>query len=136
MSSKKGSKKKLPDIDITYQLVGRPTSYRPEYCQMLIDHQSRGGSYQGFAGKVDVCIQTLYEWESKYDDFLDAKKRAKAKHREWMDERAIEMINGTSRGNVAAWFIIMKNMHGLQNDPLPDAEDIKKVAIGFDNSEE
>lgn len=52
----------------------RPTLYRPEYDQMLIDHMSDGLSFSTFAGVVSVSSQTIYDWCKKYPTFLDAKK--------------------------------------------------------------
>ncbi len=54
---------------------GRPTLYRPEYCDRLILHCKKGLSYEAFAGVVDVCVDTLYEWEKVHPKFSEAKKR-------------------------------------------------------------
>jgi hypothetical protein len=103
--------------------LGRPTSYKPEYCQMLIDHQAGGGSYQGFAGVVGVCIKTLYEWERANPDFLHAKRQARSKHRHYMDAIAHRLMNGTYKGSATVWAMMMKNMHGFRDDPGPDDDD-------------
>lgn len=113
---------------------GRPTLYKPEYCEMLINYRAQGGSYQGFAGIVDVSIQTLYDWEKEHPDFLDAKKRGKAKHRVYMDNLAKGYMEGRIKGgNMIVWLMVMKNDHGMQNDPPPDMEDTPKVELEFDN---
>jgi len=53
--------------------MGRPTDYKPEYCEQVIEHMASGLSYESFAGACRVSKQTLYDWELKYSDFLDAK---------------------------------------------------------------
>lgn len=61
--------------------MGRPTTYKKKFCEMLIKHMSEGYSFQSFAGVdgVDVCIDTLYEWVKVHAEFSDAKKRGTSK---------------------------------------------------------
>lgn len=53
--------------------AGRPTKYKPEYCEMLIEHMAEGLSYEAFAGIVSVSYQTIYDWEI-HKEFLEAKE--------------------------------------------------------------
>ena len=55
--------------------VGRPTDYKPEYCEMLIKHMAEGLSFECFAALVDTSRETLYNWTEKHPEFLYAKKR-------------------------------------------------------------
>lgn len=76
--------------------VGRPTDYRPEYCQMIVDHFSIEPfevetDHQGkpiitanklptltnFAMKIGVCRDTIHEWSRTHPAFSDAVKKAK-----------------------------------------------------------
>ena len=54
--------------------MGRPTDYRPEYCQQLIDHMRKGGSFEAFGAVVHKATQTLYDWTKAFPEFLEAKK--------------------------------------------------------------
>ena len=54
--------------------VGRPSAYKPEYCNMLIDHMATGLSFESFAGLVRASKQTIYDWCSNNKEFLDAKE--------------------------------------------------------------
>lgn len=56
--------------------VGRPTLYRPEYCEKLIEHMSQGYSFESFAATVGTHRGVLYEWANKHKEFQDAKSRA------------------------------------------------------------
>lgn len=58
---------------------GRPTKYKPEYCQKLIDFMGTGMPYDTFAAEIEVSKDVLYDWEKKYPEFLHAKKVARAK---------------------------------------------------------
>ena len=54
--------------------VGRPTLYKPEYCQMLIDHMKEGLSIDSFAGLIRVARPSVYEWMEVHPEFSNAKR--------------------------------------------------------------
>ncbi len=58
--------------------VGRPTLYKSEYCDELIDFCSRGFSITAFAGKIRVSRDTIAEWGTIHREFSEAIKIAKA----------------------------------------------------------
>lgn len=72
MASKKKPKKKT-----TPSPIGRPTEYRPEYCQLLIEHMKQGGSVRTFGAVTNppVSRQTVYDWLDRHPNFLDAKSQ-------------------------------------------------------------
>jgi hypothetical protein len=59
--------------------VGRPTRYKKEFCQMLIEHMEQGLSFDTFAGVIGVNRDSLYEWKNTHKEFSDAKGIATAK---------------------------------------------------------
>jgi len=75
--------------------VGRPTDYKPEYCKMLIEHMASGLSYQSFAAIVDCWEQTLYNWETDYPEFLDAKRTGFVKNRLFWEKLGTAHITHT-----------------------------------------
>lgn len=58
--------------------VGRPSLYKPEYCDLLIKHMESGLSFDTFAAVVGTCKDTCYEWVKVHSEFSDAKKRGTA----------------------------------------------------------
>lgn len=92
---------------------GRPTKYRGEYCQMLIDHMGKQGlSYRSFAGAIGVSYETLYAWERKYKAFSDAKAKGEAQNLIFWEKMGNAGTAGKLPGfNAAAWNINMKNRH-------------------------
>lgn len=76
---------------------GRPTKYKPEYCDDIIDYFS-GEPYstettesgaskkipndlpliQNYAKKIGVCVDTLNEWTKVHPAFSEAYKKARA----------------------------------------------------------
>jgi len=58
--------------------IGRPSLYKPEYCQKIIELAEKGEYLPVFwAVSLGVHKDTLHEWCSKYPDFSDSYRRAK-----------------------------------------------------------
>jgi hypothetical protein len=72
--------------------MARPTKYKPEYDEMLIEHMSKGLSYECFGAVVDVHIDTLYEWEKVNPSFSEAKRKAFMKNRFFWEYIGIQHI--------------------------------------------
>lgn len=53
--------------------AGRPTLYKPEYCELLVQHMTDGLSFESFAGKIGTCRSILYDWVRDHPEFSDAK---------------------------------------------------------------
>jgi len=103
---------------------GRPTTYEDRFCDLLIDHMTKGYSFESFAAITDTCKDTLYEWVKVHIEFSDAKKRATDKSRLFWEKVGIENIvnietmekdesgnfNAVKTSlNSAAWIFNMKN---------------------------
>jgi transposase-like protein len=64
----------------------RPPKYEPEYCEELIKTMSEGFSIEGFAGKIGVSKQTIYNWATTYPEFAEAKAVGEMKARLWFEQ--------------------------------------------------
>lgn len=71
---------------------GRPTKYKPEYCEALIEHMSQGLSFEAFSAVIDVNQDTLHEWAKVHSRFSEAKKQAFSKCRLFWEKIGIEGI--------------------------------------------
>lgn len=97
---------------------GRPSSYKPEYCQTLIEHMASGLSFESFAGKIGVDRDTLYEWTKVHPEFSDAKKKGTEACLFWWEQQGVfglysettrEGRSVTTRSmNAAVWIFNMK----------------------------
>jgi hypothetical protein len=58
-------------------VFGRPTLYRPEYCQLVIDHMAQGYSLTAFASLIRVAPDTVYEWIKAHSAFSESMSRAR-----------------------------------------------------------
>jgi len=73
--------------------MGRPTSYKPEYCKMLVEHMSKGKSFETFANQAKCCIDTLYKWTEANPEFAEAKKQAFNLNREFWEQIGIDGLH-------------------------------------------
>ena len=123
--------------------AGRPSKFDPKYCEMLIEEMGKGFSYEAFAGIINTCIQTLYNWEKEHPEFLEAKKQAFQKSRLFWEQLAVDNIinktdseswegGGSSKSrslNSTVWIFNMKNRFGWR-DKQPD-EDSVNVTVNL-----
>ena len=91
---------------------GRPTKYKSEYCDQLVEHMAQGFPYETFAALIDVCRETLYEWEKKHEEFFHAKKRGKEKTYLALVSKGMDSIHDPGTLNNTVWIFMMKNMCG------------------------
>lgn len=88
--------------------VGRPSEYKPEYCQEVIDFMSEGYSIGAFAGHIGVARQTLYNWMDAHPEFMDAVKVAEGLSQNAWESRLID-FSKTGEGNATALIFGLKN---------------------------
>jgi len=86
----------------------KPTFYRPEFCDEVVDFLKDGHSLYAFAAKIGGCQSTLYDWMAKHPEFAEAVKRAQAKSALWWERRLLEFAQ-TGQGNAAAIIFGLKN---------------------------
>jgi hypothetical protein len=75
---------------------GRPTLYKPEYCQYLLEDMAQGFSLTAFAGLIGVSRSTINMWMDAHPEFSEAVSQGKALQlRAWeLDARNIARGNG------------------------------------------
>lgn len=56
-------------------VAGRPTKYKPEYCELIIEKMSKGLSVVQFAAEIGVAKHSIYEWADVHPKFSDALKK-------------------------------------------------------------
>lgn len=77
--------------------VGRPSLYKPEYCQRLVDHMGQGNSFESFAAEVGVAFDTLYTWEEAHPEFSEAKNKGLALNLKFYENMAKIGMSGQLR---------------------------------------
>lgn len=86
--------------------VGRPSKYKPAYCNEVITTMATGLSLTAFAGEIGVSRDTVNEWQRAHPEFSDAVKIAKAKRTGALERQMLAMENGPG---VTARIFALKN---------------------------
>ena len=72
--------------------MARPTSYRPEFCDQVIEYGKAGKSLAWMAAELDVSKDTVYEWAKVHPEFSDALTRARNHAQRWWEDLGQENI--------------------------------------------
>lgn len=57
--------------------AGRPTKYKPEYCERMIELASEGKLPMDWCIEFDVTYQSIHDWRKKHPEFAEAYEKAK-----------------------------------------------------------
>jgi len=99
--------------------IGRPSEYRPEYCQAVIDYMGQGYSLTAFAGSIRVSRNAVYEWCRAHQAFGDAVARARPARVAALETKLLRSRKGAE---TSAAMFALKNAdptewRDLKNDP-------------------
>lgn len=109
--------------------MGRPTGYKPEYCQKLIEHSRSGHSFESFGGVILVSKETLYAWARKYPEFLQARKIARQCAQLELEKIGFKLMKGDYGRDAQAtpWIFTMRNIAGWRDQPHDELDGIEGV---------
>lgn len=86
--------------------VGRPSLYKPKYCQSVKDNMGAGYSLTACAGFIGVSKECIYEWMRVHPEFSDAVKAAKPRRLAFLESR---IMNAEASHQVTAAIFQLKN---------------------------
>ena len=118
---KKPAKKKPAKKKPAPKPMGRPTKYKPEYCQAIIDYFTvepldadknpvAPPYIQEFCLSIGISKECMHDWVAKYPDFSDAYSVAKSKQKQLMITNAL-----LGRYNPSFAWRAMANMHNWRD---------------------
>ena len=87
-------------------VFGRPTLYRPEYCQRAIEFMGQGYSVTALAGHLGVSKDTVYLWINTHRDFSDAINMGRAARVAALEAKLLSTSQGVG---VTAAIFALKN---------------------------
>lgn len=109
-TTKKPAQKAKTKPKVEKKITGRPTKYKPEYDDMIVEHMKTGRSLVSFAAKIGVSKDTVYEWIKTVQSFSDAASRARSFCQAWWEDQAVENLKdiseyqgGSERFNDRLW---------------------------------
>lgn len=93
--------------------MARPTKYREEYNDLLIQHMEKGFCFSTFACSIRVSRKTLYNWEKRFPDFREAFEIGEAKALAYYEQIGIKgMLGKIKHFNVRLYRLTMMNRFG------------------------
>lgn len=101
------AKKEQPEAAPAKRPVGRPSLYRPEYCDVAIEIGRKGGGPLLIAAEIGVLRENLYDWAKVHPEFSTALKKAKELEQIWWENKGLEGLNA-ERFNAQVWKISMQ----------------------------
>ena len=100
--------------------AGRPTKYKPEFCDEVLPFMEQGYSITALAGHFGVSRSTLYDWIDANPNFRDAVKRGAAASAIWW-ENCLRNNAMTGQGNPTS------AIFGLKNRAADDWRDKREI---------
>lgn len=67
--------------------AGRPTDYRAEYCERVVELGREGKSHAQIAAALDKARNTLYDWADVHPEFAQAMTRARDLSQAWFEDK-------------------------------------------------
>lgn len=87
-------------------VTGRPTLYRPEYCEAVIEFMGQGYDLSAFAGSIRVSRESAYRWISEHAEFRHAVEIGKAARLHFLQHKLLSTQIGVG---VTASIFALKN---------------------------
>ena len=91
-------------------IIGRPTHYKKEYCEAVIEMMKEGASKAEVCLNFDCSFQTFLDWQAANPDFLEAVNRGLNLSKGKWEQIGREAAFGNCEGfNATSWIFNMKN---------------------------
>ena len=88
---------------------GRPSSYRPEYCERVIEMGKNGYSIASMASELDVDKATILRWRDEHEEFRTALSKALVHAQHWWERTGVlGMLEGGKGFNALVWKVSMQ----------------------------
>jgi hypothetical protein len=98
--------------------AGRPSKYKPEFCDLVVQQMSQGYSAEACAGDMDISKETLYRWIREIPEFCDAVGRGMSLGRKFWEKIGIAGTLGQiQRFNSSTYMFLMRNRFGYNENP-------------------
>lgn len=104
----------------------RPTKYKPEYDDMVVDWLADGKTLQSFGEHIGASNATLYNWQ-KNQSFLDAiKKGRKIAHEIYSEQFLYDKLENQKINNVIT-ILYCRNVLNIKTKDDSNIEDLTKA---------
>ena len=123
--------------------LGRPSSFKEEYCDIAIDFMSKGFSQTALAGHLSISKDTLFEWIKLHPNFADAiniakPKRVEALERTLLTTESSAVVNARKfallNADAKEWRCEAQLRVGNIEDETLKIETIERVFVGVNET--
>jgi len=97
-----------PKATATKHPGGRPSIYKPELGQMLIEAMATGLSAEAAAAKIGIGARTVFTWQQQHPEFMQAIQEGRHQALLFWEQRAIAVAHGKP-GNAQLITLALKN---------------------------
>ena len=113
----------------TTRPAGRPSTYKPEMCEQLIEAMATGLSAEAAAAKIGISARCVFEWQKVHPEFLQAVQEGRHRAMLFWETLAIDVARGKP-GNGQMISLALKNRsraasgwyHDIQKTELTGAD--------------
>lgn len=96
---------------------GRPTKYKSEYCDMVVEWLAEGKLLYNFAKHINVGVVTLHDWRNAHEEFSKAIKKGEVL-KQYIAEKYVENMVENNHINNVAFVMYCRNFLKLRTkDP-------------------
>lgn len=90
--------------------AGRPTKYKPEFCEVVVKAGEEGETLAGMAEACGVHRSTLNDWIEQHPEFSAAVKEGVQKSQVWWERQGrLATFGGVNGFNATSYIFNMKN---------------------------
>lgn len=89
-------------------MAGRPTIYKEEYNDLVIDLMKEGASITEVAAEIGVSRQTIYDWQEANPEFLYTIKKGFELCEAWWERQGRKNLQN-KEFSYTGWYMNMKN---------------------------
>ena len=88
--------------------MGRPTKYKSEMCDVVIELMREGASQQEVLNELNISNDTFYRWKEENPDFSETVKRGIELSQGWWEKQGRVSLRDRTF-NYPGWYMNMKN---------------------------
>jgi len=88
--------------------MSRPTKYKEEFNNKVVEYMKQGYSIAEVCLELDICKQTFYNWCEENKVFLDSKKKGVDFSEGWWMKQGRENLQN-KEFSFTGWYMNMKN---------------------------
>jgi hypothetical protein len=111
---------------------GRPTKYKQEMCQQVIDAMAQGLSKEAAAAEIGICDDTFHRWVKEIPEFSDAVKEGTRQNLLFWEKLGLSGATGALSGfNATTWIFNMKNRFGWSDKQQVETNGNQNVTFGW-----